>query len=398
MGRIHGIVALAWLVAATSGILLPPAPDPTVGSHVLGQPLLIDFFSYWSGYRVFRSGLDPYDTRNSSAAFGFTVPRNRAPNNPPWLFFLMAPVLNLPLVPASLLWLAVNVSAAIGITLWIWRGLLFAARPPPNAAAAMLASVLAVPVVIGMHYGQSAMLLVTASTGAMIALAQGRYFWAGAWLAICTLKPHLFLLPGLMLLYEMWLTPRARWAIAGGATGLAAIVAIPFALNPAAFWQWLGLSSKVGLLDWQTSCIQTWIRLGIRALGGDDPEWICWLFPASAALATAAFLVTRRPAIPWSLAFPPALAMSLICAPYHWTYDQSLTLPLQIQLLGATVDPGTRADDRRSILVAVALLFALAYAMKIALPNEMYFFWYPIALLALWLRYHRCFPARWRDG
>ena len=35
---------LAWLVAATSGILLPPAPDPTVGPHVLGQPILIDKF------------------------------------------------------------------------------------------------------------------------------------------------------------------------------------------------------------------------------------------------------------------------------------------------------------------------------------------------------------------
>jgi len=308
----------------------------------------------------------------------------------------MAPVLNLPLIAAALVWATFNVVGAIGVTLWIWRGLLFPARPPPNVAIAMSTAILAVPIVTGIHYGQSSMLLVIGATAAMIALANGQYNWAGAWLAICTLKPHLFLLPGIMLLYEMCRIARARSAIAGGALGLIAIAAVPFAINASAFSQWLGLTTEVGLLDWQTSCVQTWIRLGFRALGKDDPQWICWLFPTLAVAGATVFLIVRHPSIRWSIDFPPALALSLLCAPYHWSYDQSLTLPIQIQLLGAAANPETRADDRRSILLAVTLLFAVAYFMKIALPNERYFFWYPIALLALWFRFRRRLPPRAR--
>lgn len=396
LGRTHGVVALAWLCAATAGMHLAPSPDPTVGPDALRQPLQIDFFSYWSGYRVFRSGLNPYDTRNSASAFGFEIPCNRAPNNPPWLFFLMAPILNLPLASASLLWLGIEVALAIGTTLWIWRGLLFAARPPPSASVALAAAALAVPVVLAMHYGQTSMLLVAGATAAMIALAQGHFFWAGVWLSVCTLKPHLFLIPGLLACHEMCRNPRARWVLGGGAVGLTAITALPLAMNPAALGQWLDISARVGLLDWKTSCLQTWIRLGIRALGVGEPAWICWIFPVVAAIVTIAYLVIRRPAIAWATALPPALVLSLVCAPYHWSYDQALSLPLQTQLLGAAADRDVPVRDRRAIVISVAILFLLAYALKAALPNEMYFFWYPFALLGLWVRFRRAFPARWR--
>lgn len=199
-----------------------------------------DFQEYWSALRLFEKGIDPYIPAHMSefqrASFGRETPIMMW--NPPWLLTLMYPLLQFDFLVSARLWLLaqlVMIGASVMIAVSLLRSV---SLSPAGYLCILVASVSFPPCCNSLRVGQIGALLLFGGSIVFWGLAR-HSSWAIAFgCAILSVKPHLFLLFGVVLLW--WIVTEKRYSlvmqIGFVITGLALFSEL---IMPRSFGYWL---------------------------------------------------------------------------------------------------------------------------------------------------------------
>jgi hypothetical protein len=307
-----------------------------------GLPSSCDFASYWATGQQLAHHANPYDASvmgDLERTAGYTGQGSYYMRNPPWVLPLVLPlgyvsariaVLPWSLLMLGLLFLSVQLlQPVLGLSGWQLR-LLGCAFPPALQCVVV---------------GQTS-LFVLLGLVLFLRLHRTRPLLAGAALWLCTLKPHLFLPFGVILL--VWIIFTRRYRILLGAA-IAAVVSCLAALwiDPAGFSQYWRWAHDSGISAQPVPCLGVLLRRLI------DPgaQWLVFV-PAILACAWAlAYFWPRRASWDWIEHGSLLMLVSIVAAPYCFLFDQSLALP-------AVLYAASRTSSRR-MLAALAVLYLL---------------------------------------
>ena len=318
-----------------------------------------DFVVYWATGQQLANHANPYD-RNAlllieRAAglpdkFGAMYMRN-----PPPTLILAYPLGFMPLRIASIVWSVVLLLCLVGSVyiLWImhgrrkgirhWLGLTFA------------------PALVCLLNGQMSLF---ALLGLVVFLRLHRThpFLAGLSLWLCTMKPHLFLPFGVVLL--MWIVvTRSYRLFAGSAVAVAASFAISYRIDPAAWSQYAQMARISGIEHEFIPCVAVLLRSWISP----GSVWLGYV-PAALACAWAAWYYWRRRTCwNWNSEGNLLMLVSIVAAPYSWLFDQALAIPALLE--------GAYRTRSRNLVIALALLSAfveVAMLSNVWKPSSVY--------------------------
>lgn len=326
-GLSFGFTLLGFFISNMSG--------PWVGSR--------DFVVYWATGRQLVNHANPYDrvellkierAAGLPAKFGAMFMRN-----PPSALILVYPLGFFSSQIATILWsLALLISFVLSVRLlWIMNG-----RQKNNR---ILLGYTFAPSLVCLLNGQAALF---ALLGLVLFLryCRTRPFIAGAALWFCTLKPHLFLPFGVVLL--AWIvTTKTYRILLGGISAIAVNCAIVYAIAPAAWGQYSQMVHTSGI-QWEfIPCVAELLRVWIH----QGSIWIQYL-PAVLGCAWALYYFWKR-RTEWDWMNHGALLMlvSILVAPYSWLFDQGLAIPALLR--------GAYTTRSRNLLITLALLSAM---------------------------------------
>lgn len=338
-----------------------------------GGAITRDFVVYWAtGQQLVHHG-DPYDAaamlriehtagfREESGAFYM--------RNPPWALLLALPLGMGSIQMAALGWSLTLLGCQIvsGWLIWLMHG-----RPPTRIH---WLAIWFAPSLICLLMGQTSLF---ALLGLVLfyRMHRSRPFIAGMSLWLCSLKPHLFLAFGMVLL--VWLiVSRSYKIIAGAATALIASCIAVLVIDPAA---WAGYSTMMHaprIAREAIPCLSVAMRLSInpRAI------WLQYLPSLLASCWGVVYYWRRRGTWDWIKDGNLLLLVSLVSAPYCWIYDQVLAIPALLQGAYATrLRPLLAFLAIGSGLIMIAVICGLKiYSSWFLWPAPVWLAWYLLA-------------------
>ncbi|HWG18134.1 MAG TPA: glycosyltransferase 87 family protein [Acidobacteriaceae bacterium] len=282
-----------------------------------------DFISYWAAGKQLLYHGNPYDGPGilrweQNAGFAGTHPffMRNAPN----AFFLAVPLGLLGARSAAVCWsLLLLASLALSIRLvWIMEG-----RPRGRLH---LVGYIFPPALACLLAGQIGLLLLLGFT-LFLYLQTDRPWLAGTALVLCSVKPHLFLPFGVVLL--LWCVRSRSWRILGGAaSAIAASLLLAHVLDRDAWSQYAQMVSTAGLRDELVPSLSLIFRLLIHR------DWI-WLqvVPAAAACIWALWWALHIADWDWRREGHLLLLVSVMTAPYAWVTDEAILIPAMLVAL-----------------------------------------------------------------
>jgi pyrimidine deaminase RibD-like protein len=358
----------------------------------------IDFIEYWSAYRIARSGGNPYDPHAMQLLQATIRPTSAALMmwNPPWLLLGMAPILALDFHTSAIVWLVCNVillSAAIVLIAFS----IIPATGRFTTTRNLFAGLLFTPAIYALALGQMGALLLFAAAIFFYGMTNKRTAVAALGLVLMTIKPHLFLLVFLTLAHE-WVRGRTRRVALWAAVYASFIIALTQFVFPGSIFHWyqalfgnFGSNTALHAVNW----IGVTIPGLIRMVSIFDEYGVSGLALAHCVIGIALIgyyyaLLKNKVVVNWQTVFPVILAFSALFAPLGWFFDQTLLLPLKMQML-------LRAG-KKQLFYLVPLLSALELGAFIHIrylaQYQHELFWYAPALLIVWVldqRNHRTF-------
>jgi hypothetical protein len=308
-----GVIALAVALAiASTGLFLGVMPmmKTLAGSR--------DFVVYWAtGQQLVHHGnpFDPQSMNQVEHSTGFGAKGTFYMRNPPWSLPLALPLGYFSARVAALPWslMLLGILWFCARTLWKMFGrcgghleLLAYAFPPGLICVIM---------------GQTSLFLLLGLT-LFLRLYRTRAFWAGAALWFCTLKPHLFLPFGLVLL--VWIVVSRHWRVLlGFVTAMAASCAATELIDPAAWSQYAHWAANSGISNEYIPCV----AVELRNLIDPSAKWLVFVPAVLGCLWALWYFWRHREHWDWVENGSLLMLVSLLVAPYCWIYDQSLALP-----------------------------------------------------------------------
>ena len=308
------IGALSVLILAAVALIVGPA---------LGWAP-IDFCRFYTGSKMILAVQNPYGQLPFFA--------------PPWLAFLLSPLLLLPRSSAALVWVLLNMATIIASFQTFWT---LASAPGQQQRSALLGLAAIAPYALFTYItGQLSIVVLSACVLSAWGLTTGRHWPTAIGLILASLKPHIVALP--MVLVVLELMRRRQWQpllIAPGvlvAMGLAAALLVPA-------WPRTMLASWAGGAFYEPRDN----LLGLSAF--NVPLWSTYPFVVYALL-----LWWHRGLDTHVLAL--AVAVNLLAIPYSRSYDYVLLLLPLAAARAASPSPQRRASLG---LVALAQLLPL---------------------------------------
>jgi len=306
----------------------------TAALAVIGWPGRLyrdsDYMQYYAGSRALLEGASPYDhawwaefhqrvesqalsapPRTGNAVIDWTTPY------PLPTFVALLPFAVFPLRIAGPLFAAAQVALLVGAVLALAAAVLPRPRRDAGVALALVASSQPFWVLIA---GGNVTGFAAAACGlALASLLTGRPRLAGALLAGCLVKPHLFAFVAIVLLVGAPRHARRRLVI-GGLVGAAVLVVPAFILQPGWVGDWL---REAGWLQ-ETSASNATGWTIARPFVADFRLWSALLIGACVA-GFIAWWVRARPEL--SRLVAAALPVSVLIAPHGWSYDYIALVP-----------------------------------------------------------------------
>lgn len=289
-----------------------------------------DFAKFWAGPRALLLGRDPYDARtwlDPTLQLGATLidwpDHGSTPRYFGWAVLLMFPFGLLPLATAFALWTVGGITAAAAAVYVLLRRTLHG-HPIAHTLVAMtlLASQ---PARLTVLLGQWGFVLTAALIAAVVWTRGGRSTRGGLSSIAFLAKPQLFVLTAPALAIWAWRRGQRRVIAIAAAAG-AAIVGLSLVLLPLWPSAWIRDIASPGVAaEPQTTTLAS----VLYGFFGQPGTWLA--FAVIVGCAAIAFAFDSR-GDAWLAAW---LSLSLVAAPYVWSYDQTLLIvPL---VLGAGV-------------------------------------------------------------
>jgi hypothetical protein len=281
-----------------------------------------DFTVYWATGQQLVRHANPYDKSDMIRieheggvrpdAVGFM-------RNPPWALPLTWPLGLIRQQFAAFLWSLILLASLLVSVHWLHE---IYGRPPTlrHWIGASFA-----PAVICLLVGQTSILVLLGYV-LFLKLHCTRPFWAGTSLWLCGLKPHLFLVAGVVLL--AWILTGKRYRVlAGAAAALAVSLTATLAIDPAAITQYGAMMRESGIQKEAIPCVS----IVLRKLIDQRANWLQYL-PAGLGCAWAiAYWWRRRKLWDWLRDGNLVLLVSLVLAPYSWITDQVTAIPALLE-------------------------------------------------------------------
>ena len=287
---------------------------------------------------------------------GFQQAKPLIMRNPPQALILTLPLGLMGAKPAILLWsLAIIAAVVISVRLiWILHG-----RRSDRLH------------LIGYTFAPILMCIPTGQTSAFILLGMVLFlYWherrpwlAGGALALCALKPHLFL-PFALVLLAWILSRRAYRIVLGAALGIVVPLAVAICFDPLLLVHYAAMLRGQEL---DTGFVPT-VSVFLRGFISPGSLWLQYLPTVIACLWALYYYRAHRPAWSWHKHGMLLLLVSLWLAPYSWFTDEAVLLPAVMEAIY------TRADRDKSLLLFGILngIAVVEFAADVTMPSGGY--------------------------
>ncbi len=278
-----------------------------------------DFVAYWATGQQLIHHADPFDvkamTRIEHAAGLSAESTVGFMRNPPWGLFLALPLGLIPLRLGTLFWSLLQLGFLLLSVRILWR-----MHGSPGNYVHWLGFSFA-PAVLCLWMGQTS-LFVLFGLVLFLRLHRTRPYLAGMSLWLCSLKPHLFLVFGVVLL--AWIVVSKSYkVVVGAAAAMAASCALVSWIDPMAWVQYARMMRTVGIEKEFIPCLSIVLRLWTSP----KTMWLQYL-PAALGCAWAlSYYWTRRRTWNWMEDGSLLMLVSIFAAPYCWLFDQCLAIP-----------------------------------------------------------------------
>ena len=323
--RRHPVYRLfLWVALAASLALLW-----RMNALVLSNPKYIpvdDFSHYWAAGRLNTTGGNPYDPQQVQQLRNRIVREETSYAtipimwSPPWSMPFVMPFGALDYPASRLLWLIAQVTIILACAKKTWE---FLGGTGRTIAMAWGITFIFGPTISVLEKGQITPLVLAGITGFVyFAEYKKNDLAAGMFAVLIALKPQLYYLFWPIML--VWTLTFRRWRVLlGGLMMSVAAILIPLVFNPSLLDQYLYAVQHYPPTDWATPTLGGYLRL----VFGIDNFWLQFV-PALLGLAwTGYYWQKHRKDWRWLEATPILLLISILTAPYAWTYDQVILVP-----------------------------------------------------------------------
>jgi hypothetical protein len=361
------------LIAVISGIplaLVAITICATPFSNIMGGR---DFVVYWATGQQLVHRLNPYDKPQMMRiehAAGLKLDAVGFMRNPPWGLPLAFPLGLLGQRFAGFLWSLALLGSLVASVHWLHE---LYGRPP---TLRHWIAVSFAPAVICLLIGQTSVFVLLGYV-LFLKLHRTRPFAAGAALWFCSLKPHLFLVVGVVLL--AWIVTEKRYRIlAGAAVALAASLAVTFAIAPAAVAQYSAMMRNSNIQEEAIPCLS----IALRKLINARANWLQYIPAALGCTWAVVYWWRRRKAWDWLREGNRAALISLLVSPYSWITDQAIAIPALLEGCYRT-----RSQVLPVLLAAASIVIEAELLSGIKLASNLFLWtapawliWYAVAL------------------
>lgn len=344
--------------------------------------MINDFVEYWAAARLFLSGGNPYapaELFKTQQAIGWGEPAALLMWNPPWTLSFIWPLGLMDYDTAQFVWFSAQTLIIFIGAQVLWR---MYDGPAGDSRHALFAVLTFAPVYFVLLLGQIGPLILLGLVAFLMAVEKRWWSLAGASLTLVAIKPHLFYLVGLALLF--WILKERLWkAVFGMAAGAAVAVVFPLLLNREIYSQYLQMYSSVGIVrpqEWSTPSLGT----ALGAVFGFRGMWIRWLPGIAGGLWLLQCWRSHSDHWDWPEQLPLLLLVSVATASFVWTFDLVVLLPALVQCT-ARLTKRQAYGRHKTLLFIYLALNAILLAGKFYLRNDFWYFWAAPAFLALYL-------------
>lgn len=301
--------------------------------------------------------------------------------NPPWLLALLLPYATVSFTRATWLWLLTNIVLIYTASVWVWLASSREDKVRRQAWVAPLIAFVYSPALITLLMGQVSSLVFFGLAAFLYLEAGNRHLLAGASLALPLVKPHLvyITLPVILLRAAV----RRQWSLwLGLATTLVGLTLLVFLLRPAFLADYTRTVGGGSLLTWETPTLggilaATWGWQGVKLMG-------VVLLPLAVGLWWRG-----RQALSARTLLDVTLLASVITAPFGWGYDAVVLLIPLLQIVVWLVEGRFGRGESLGLVAALLLINAVSFYQRSITVNELYYFWLPLAIAAVYLYAHQ---------
>ena len=363
------ILKLALPIILVTLLVLFPLPLPSrVG--------VLDFRPYWSASLLLARGRDFGDVNQldyiERTLTGWSEPFTMYAWFAPTGHLILLPYTFLPFARAAYYWLLTNIAIVFVSTLLIWGAPVSRAIWIPLVAAFSFSMTL-----LSLIAGQINTVVLLGLAIFLAAEKAGSHYLAGVSLVLTTVKPHLVILTLPLLVLD--LLRRRQWRVlAGAAIALGGCGIALFCLYPA--WPISFLNLVISGMD---TLRHTPTLNGLLVLAG---AYVLgrWLWVAALLLAVLIWWKWGRECDLRTM-IDASLLAGIIVSPLGWSYDQIVLLFPLLRILD-WVTKGILSRKSSSAIVATLLAAnALSFYERVLTPSEVWFFWMPLVIGAVYL-------------
>lgn len=357
------MIAAGLILAVGVGILVLIVRNNNAGQR--------DFITYWSAGHQLVHGMNPYDFATIlplERSAGFNRNRALVMRNPPLAFFMALPLGFVSPNTGVVFWLiALLASLVVSIRMiWTMNG-----RPPNRLH---LLGYCFAPVMECLMAGQLGIFLLLGIT-LFLYFHKTRPMLAGAALLLCSVKPHLFVPFGIVLL--LWaLTTRAYRILGGFSIALVASCTLSLSVDLQAWPQYRQMLRTSGIMEEIVPTLSEMLRLVVHR-STIWPQFIPEVLGCCWALW---YFRTRRECWDWMDQGLLLLLVSVLCSPYSLFPDEALLLPAVMAGLYQAEGSG-RSLIPFGLVAGVAMIEVM---VEVSI-SSVYYVWTPIAWLAWYL-------------
>ncbi len=372
-----GIVFLIWGVLLASLLLLWRL------NGVLSHPKYIpidDYVRYWAAGKLFLIRDNPYSApqtqilQNQVAGTSDQSKISNISYISPWSMIILAPFAVLDYPFSRLAWLLFSIILMIISAELLWKTY---DGPPQKKWLSWVIVFTFSPTISVLEKGQTGCLVLLGLAGFLYFEKLRKYFLAGAFAALITIKPQLVYLfwPALLL----WSFNRKNWTVllSCGFT-LLAVSVLTVIINPEIFQHYLNNVRFHSPMMWATPTIGGYLRYYFF---GVEQFWPQYVGPVLGLIFFIFYWMKEKRSWSWRQNTPALVFASVITSLYGWTYDQVILL---VAVIKAWIQLLSRG---KSAWPFIAIFFIIQF-MNLILHrylDDFWFIWFaPVMLLWYW--------------